>query len=907
MCNRTNVLRNALVIQRSLFFQIMFPHESAKAIMPKASHRRKTQATSFLELTPLKIALVYTLLGGTWIFFSDSLVNAFVHDPTTITHIAIVKGWVYVGVTAYILFLLVRRFEQTHLASEHQYKALLEQASEGIFIFDLEGNFLTVNTRGCEMLGYTETELLNLNIREAFPPEDILAKPLRFEEMRAGKSILSDRRLRRKDGALFPVEISGKMLKDGRFLAIVRDVSEHRKKDDMLARRSRELELLLNSNRQINTVLEIPVVLRTLVNTALSLTGATSGLAGMMMNGKMVFKEYNQRGEIVPFEYTYKPGEGVPGWIMQSGKSYISNDAEHDAVVTPEIREKLGFYNFAGAPIFTRNGKLLGCFIIHDMADRQPFTEQHVEILEGLAAGAAVAIENAQLLAAQRRVEASLREGEKKFRMLAETAAAAIFIYQGASLRYFNATTEKMTGYTRDELLGMNIMNIVHPAYHHLVSARRAARRSDKLSSRYEFKIVTKTHEERWVDFTSGPIEFDGRPAALGTAYDITERKKLEEQFRQSHKMEAVGLLAGGVAHDFNNILTAIIGYGNLVKMKLGADDPVHNYVDQILSASERAASLTHSLLAFSRKQIINPQPVNINEIIVGVGKLLVRLIGEDIELKMDLEGRDLMVLADTGQLEQVLMNLATNARDAMSEGGTLTIKTERVELDQKFITNHGFGSVGKFALLTVADSGAGMDGMTQARIFEPFFTTKEMGKGTGLGLSMAYGIVKQHDGYITVYSEPGMGTTFEIYLPLVQSSVKEAEAAKPVEALGGKETVLVAEDNESVRNFAKTLLTDAGYTVLCASDGREALEIFFENEDRIHLLIFDVIMPKMNGKDAFEEIRTFRPDVKVLFMSGYAADIFEKKNIPEQNLNLVAKPISPTNFLMRVRETLDS
>ena len=593
---------------------------------------------------------------------------------------------------------------------------------------------------------------------------------------------------------------------------------------------------------------------------------------------------------------------------MRTGKPYISNDAQHDTVVTPEIREKLGFYNFAGVPIFDWNRKLLGCFIVHDTDDRSPFTEHHVEMLEGLAAGAAVAIENAQLLAEQRRVEVSLREGEKKFRMLTETVAAAIVIYQGSSLRYFNAATINMTGYSREELLHMDIMDLVHPDFRQMVRERnRALRRMEKRSSRYEFKIATKAGEERWVDFTTGTMEFEGKPASLGTAYDITERKKLEEQFRQSHKMEAVGLLAGGVAHDFNNILTAIIGYGNLVKMKLAVNDPAHNYVDQILTSSERAAALTHSLLAFSRKQIINPQPVNLNEIIVGVGKLLGRLIGEDIEYKMDLDDRELMVLADAGQLEQVFMNLATNARDAMNEGGTLTIKTERIELDQKFITSHGYGSVGNFALITVSDTGAGMDGMTQARIFEPFFTTKEMGKGTGLGLSMVYGIVKQHDGYITVSSAPGIGTTFEIYFPLVHSSARETAAPKPADVFRGTETVLIAEDDELVRELTSTILAESGYTVLSVPNGEQALAKFIENENRIQLLVFDVIMPKMNGKDAYEEIRKFRPDIKVLFMSGYAADIFKEKNISDQDLNIVAKPISPTELLKRVRETLDS
>jgi PAS domain S-box-containing protein len=880
--------------------------------MSKMSNNDDTQKTlilSLLKLTPLRITLLYALFGGLWIFLSDSVVNALVHDPSIVTRISIMKGWAYVAVTAYILFLLIRRFEKTHIASENQYRELMEQAAEGIFIHDQEGNILAINAQACQMLDYSERELMKLNFKDIFQPEDIISRPLRYKELLAGKTVLSDRRFRRKDGSRFFGQISGKMMKDGRILAIVRDVSEYRKKDEMLAHRSRQLEILLSSIRQINTVLETPVVMRTLVETALALTGATSGIAGVMTNGKMVFREFNHRGAIVPFDYTYESGSGIPGWIMQTGKPYISNDARHDPVVTPEIQEKLGFYNFAGVPIFDRSGKLLGCFIIHDTADHKPFTDHHIEILEGLAAGAAVAMENAQLLAEHRRAEASLREGEKKFRMLTETVAAAIIIYQGTSLRYFNASLEKMTGYSRYELLHMNIMDLVHPSYRQIVNDRSIAlrRSEDKRSSRFEFKIVTKAGEERWVDFTTGIIEFDGKPASLGTAYDITERKKLEEQFRQSHKMEAVGLLAGGVAHDFNNILTAIIGYGNLVKMKLAAGDPSQNYIDQILSSSERAANLTHSLLAFSRKQIINPQPVNVNEVIAGVGKLLARLIGEDIEFKMDLAGSDLTVLADAGQLEQVFMNLATNARDAMSEGGTLTIRTERVDLDKKFINSHGYGSLGNFALITVSDTGAGMDGMTQARIFEPFFTTKEMGKGTGLGLSMVYGIVKQHDGYIAVSSAPGIGTTFEIYFPLVRSLVQETETARTSDALGGNETVLVAEDDDSVRELTMTILAEAGYKVIGASDGEQALAKFIENESSIRLLVFDVIMPKMNGKDTFEEIKKFRPDIKILFMSGYAADIFEEKNISDHDLNMVAKPISPTEFLKKVRETLDS
>ncbi|HUJ16644.1 MAG TPA: response regulator [Nitrospirota bacterium] len=475
---------------------------------------------------------------------------------------------------------------------------------------------------------------------------------------------------------------------------------------------------------------------------------------------------------------------------------------------------------------------------------------------------------------------------------------------QGRLVRW-NNNEKEVTGYSLEELMQMNVLQLFQGDRDLVASRIREVLETGRAT--VEASIVTKSGMAVPFLLTGLRMVTGGKRFIVGVGIDISERRHLEQQLRQAHKMEAVGLLAGGVAHDFNNILTAIIGYGNLAKMKLSADDPVLHYIDQILLSSDRAASLTNSLLAFSRKQIINPVPVNVNEIIFRIGKLLTRLIGEDIELKMDLEGRDLIILADIGQIEQVLMNLATNARDAMVIGGTMTIKTEQVILDQDFIKMHGYGNQGRYALLSVTDTGMGMDETTRTRIFEPFFTTKEVGKGTGLGLSMVYGIVKQHEGYITVASKRGIGTTFKIYLPLVQTQAQDLDVTEPLEARRGTETVLVAEDDDAVRNLVITLLTESGYTVISSSDGEQAVEAFLKNKDRIRLLILDLIMPRKNGKEAFEAIREIRPDIKVLFMSGYAADIFERRNIPEEGLNLLAKPISPTLFLSRVRETLDS
>ena len=388
---------------------------------------------------------------------------------------------------------------------------------------------------------------------------------------------------------------------------------------------------------------------------------------------------------------------------------------------------------------------------------------------------------------------------------------------------------------------------------------------------------------------------------------DITERKLLESQLLQAQKMESVGQFAGGIAHDFNNILTAIIGYASLLLMKMGENDPLRRNAEQILLSSERAASLTHSLLAFSRKQIIHPKPVNLNEILRRTEKLLIKLVRADIELKTILADEDLIILADSNQIEQVFMNLAVNARDAMPDGGLLMIETERIEIDGEYKKTHGYGEPGAYALISVADTGLGIDEETKERIFEPFFTTKDIGKGTGLGLAIVYGIIKQHNGYINVYSEMGKGTAFKIYLPL---SEKKAEKLNPVleppTITEGTETLLLAEDDAEVRKFTKYVLEESGYTVIEAEDGRDAVDKFIENKDNIQLLLLDVIMPGKNGKEVYDAIRKEKPGIKALFMSGYTANIIHKKGILDEGLDFVLKPVSPTQLLKKIRELLD-
>jgi len=384
------------------------------------------------------------------------------------------------------------------------------------------------------------------------------------------------------------------------------------------------------------------------------------------------------------------------------------------------------------------------------------------------------------------------------------------------------------------------------------------------------------------------------------------EQEKLHAQLLQAQKMEAVGQLSGGIAHDFNNILTAIIGYGNLLKMQVEKDSTLSTYMKYILDSAERAANLTQDLLAFSRKQVINPKPINVNEVIKGAEKILLRLIGADVELSTHLSDKDLIVMADSVQMEHVLMNLATNARDAMPGGGNLLISSDFTEIDERFINMYGYGKKGKYAVITVSDTGVGIDEQTKNKIFEPFFTTKEVGKGTGLGLSMVYGIVKQHNGFINVYSEPGKGTTFKLYLPLIHAKIADTEGIELPISKRGIETILIAEDDAMVRKFMREVLEDAGYTVIETKDGEDAIDVFIENKDRIKLLILDVIMPKKNGKEVYETLKESNPYIKAIFTSGYSADILHKKGIISEGPEVILKPVSSDKLLRKIRDLLD-
>jgi len=507
----------------------------------------------------------------------------------------------------------------------------------------------------------------------------------------------------------------------------------------------------------------------------------------------------------------------------------------------------------------------------------------------------------------RKRVEADLR---LQSAALQAAADAVVITDHDGTIAWINPAFTALTGYGAEEAIGKNSRDLVRSGVHDQAFYKQLwdtlldgeVWRGEITNRR---KNGTLYAEEQTITPVKDP--HGDLTHFIGIKRDLTEQGKLEAQLRHAQKMESIGTLAGGIAHDFNNILTGIIGYGNLALMTMTGDDPQRVRIQHMLEASDRAAHLTKELLLFSRKQALDKKKVDLNLVVGQMEKFLRRVIGDDIEIKTAIGDTKLPVLADSYQIEQVLMNLATNARDSMLRGGTLVITTEAANLDEDFIAAYGYGKPGTYALITFSDNGAGMDEETQKRIFEPFFTTKDVGKGTGLGLAVVYGIIKQHDGNINVYSESDRGTTFRIYLPLIADNTENVTTLKQKEVPArGTETVLIAEDDDLVREITKNILTEFGYTVIVAVDGEEALRKFKEHADSIQLLLFDLIMPKMSGKDASDEIHKIKPGLKTIFASGYAPDMIQQKASLCPSIHLIQKPTPPHDLLKMVRDVLD-
>jgi PAS domain S-box-containing protein len=515
-------------------------------------------------------------------------------------------------------------------------------------------------------------------------------------------------------------------------------------------------------------------------------------------------------------------------------------------------------------------------------------------------------------ISARKQAEEELRRAEEKYRHIFENAVIGIF-QTTPDGRYLslNPKLAHMYGNSSPEERMAEVTDIGRQAYVNPSVREEFKRRVEEQGevSGFEYQVYRKDGSKMWLLENARAVR-DSNGKTLyyeGTVEDISEHKQLEDQFRQAQKMEAVGRLAGGVAHDMNNMLGVIIGYSELLRERFDPADPLARQLGEVKKAADRAASLTRQLLAFSRKQVLEPRILDLNGVVENLSKMLRRLIGEDVELVIKPHATPVLVKVDPGQMEQVLMNLAINARDAMPRGGKLVIETTPVHLDETYARQHVPVEPGSYVLLSVSDSGCGMNAKVLPHVFEPFFTTKEVGKGTGLGLSTVYGIVKQSGGYIWVYSEPDQGTTFKIYLPQASTTaspeIPQGEAAAA--QARGSGTILLVEDEEALREVAQISLQSAGYTVLVAADGPTALEMARQHKGSVDLLLTDVIMPRMSGREVAEAVATERKNMKVLYMSGFTDDLVAQHGLLKAGVVLLQKPFTLTALLGKVREVL--
>lgn len=534
------------------------------------------------------------------------------------------------------------------------------------------------------------------------------------------------------------------------------------------------------------------------------------------------------------------------------------------------------------------------------------------------------ALEKVRTIEEKVRAETALRKSEEQYRLIAENTSDLIcMVDTHGDYTYASPSYRDVLGYEPESLLGKNYFALIHPddRKHAEAEALRSAahQRPESIEIRVKHRNGNWNVVETVANWT---YDLEAKPQyGIFVSRDITERKQAEdtlreseeklrlseEQLRMSQKLEAVGQLAGGVAHDFNNLLTVISGYSELVLNGLGQGDDNRLKIEEIKRAADRASTLTRQLLAFSRKQMLQPKLFDLNHLVTDMSKMLRRLIGENIEMTT-VVGQEALINADPGQIEQVLMNLVVNARDAMPNGGRLTVETARVEIDDAYASTHLSVKPGPYVMLAVSDTGSGIDAETQKHIFEPFFTTKEQGKGTGLGLSMVYGIVKQSGGNIWLYSEPDQGTVFKVYLP-VATEVEAQSMAAPARAdlPRGKETILIVEDETQIRHLAFDCLASCGYDVLSASNGMEALEMMEHLKRPIDLVLTDVVMPKLSGRELSEHLSTLQPSAKVLFMSGYTNDSIVNHGILDGAAWFIQKPFTLGSLVRRVREVLDS
>jgi PAS domain S-box-containing protein len=694
---------------------------------------------------------------------------------------------------------------------------------------------------------------------------------------------------------------------------------------DDLRRVNQRLSALIELGHQMAAERDPLFLLKAFCHSARKLVGAKYAAIAVLDEDQTTLRHFLTSGMTPEVEAkigSHPVGRGLLGLLLREGSVVRTRDISRHSGSVGFPSNHPPMTSFLGAAISSSSG-IYGSLYLTDKIGVDEFCDDDERLITMLVAQVGVAYENAirfeelqrraaeltQTVLQRERAEEELREANQTLQSLVQTSPLAIIALDlEGNVRSWNQAAERLFGWTESEVIGLRIQIIPDDEWDAFYNSLDITRKAGTFTG-FETTRVRKDGSLIDVSLSAAPL-VDGKGNINGSVVviaDITERKKLEEQFLQAQKMEAVGRLAGGVAHDFNNLLTAIIGYSQLALARLHREDPMRREIEEIEQAGHRAAGLTNQLLAFSRRQVLQPQVLDLNVVVANLGKMLERLIGEDIVLATTLAPGIGFVKADRGQIEQIIMNLAVNSRDAMPDGGRLTIETFHADLDDSYTAEHLDVRPGPYVVLAISDNGCGMDKETQSNIFEPFFTTKELGKGTGLGLSTVYGIVKQSGGHIGLYSEPGEGTTFKVYLPrLEESDQKHESGVTEKESLEGSETVLLVEDEASVRELARRILEAYSYTVLAASDSEDALRICETHGGNIHLMLTDVVMPGTSGRELAQLVATNHPEITVLYMSGYTDDAIVQHGVLGADTPFLQKPFSPVALARKVRETID-
>ncbi|MBI5571377.1 MAG: PAS domain S-box protein [Desulfomonile tiedjei] len=761
--------------------------------------------------------------------------------------------------------------EEALRLSEQRYRALFEAAADAIYVLDAEGEragqIVSANSAAAEMHGYTVDEILTLKISDLDAPESAAKAPERFQRILRGEVVREEVTHRKKDGTVFPLEINARLLElDGRKLALAvdRNITERKRAEEALRKSENRFQQLMEHSPMAMAVTD--------------------------MNGEV---EYLNKKFIELFGYTI---EDIPTlehwWHLAYPDPQIAERVRSEWLsATREAGEKGSEAEPKERAVRRKDGTILIIDFRKTVIDRWVIHTFH-DVTES------------------KRQKEALRESEQMFRLLSEQSLMSVAILQDGVYKYTNQAMSDLCEYSAEEIAAWGpeeFLAVAHPEDRSLVmeQARMKQAGDPRQKTNYSFRIITKSGQTKWVEIYSKTIQFQDRSANLLTMIDITGRKQAEERLLQSQKMEAIGTLAGGIAHDVNNLLQIVLGHADMLLLREGMDEKSSRSMEAIRRAARNGADLVSRILTFSRKSEPEMRAINVSEEVRRVDELLRRTIPRMISLEMSLEDNLRMINGDPSQIEQILLNLAANARDAMPEGGRLVFETSNATIREEYCRTHPEVKPGKYVLLTVSDTGQGMARGILDRIFEPFFTTKQPGEGTGLGLSMVFGVVKSHGGHITCYSEAGVGSTFKIYFPVLEEGLQPEQATTIEMPAGGTETILLVDDEDAVRTLGAEMLELAGYTVLTAANGREALEVFRNNRESIALVILDLVMPEMSGRRCLEELLKMNPRAKVLIASGYAANGPAKEARESGAAGFVSKPFDLKQFLMAIRRIL--